>query len=325
MRRARVGAAAAALALLAGCLAACSGQASGTAHRAAPTPAPMAIDQDFPDPSVLATGGRYVLFATNSPAYNVQLATSRDLTTWQVKHTDALPELPAWAERGNTWAPAVTTAADGSYLMYYVARDAASQKQCIGVATSTTATGPYAPVGRAPLVCNLAEGGDIDPYPFTDADGARYLVWKGDGNCCGLDTWIQIARLSADGRALAGPPTRLIKQGQSWEGNLVEAPVLVRHGGRYVLFYSANDYGGDDYAIGWAGSASLLGPYTKNPAPLLSTASSHSRYLGPGGEDVVTTRGGAQYLVFHSWDPAYSYRGVDVAPLHWSGDTPRVG
>lgn len=323
MTRARRAALAVAAILACGCLAACTAQAADPAPTSTPE-AHVLIDQDFPDPGVIADGGTYYAFATNSPGFNVQRATSTDLRHWTVDVADALPELPAWAQRGATWAPAVAKFG-AQYLMFYVARDAASQRQCIGLAAAATAAGPYAPVGDTPFVCDVAEGGDIDPYVFTDDDdGARYLLWKGDGNCCGLDTWIQVAPLAADGRSLTGAPTRLIKQDQSWEGHVVEAPVLVKHAGEYVLLYSANDYGGDAYAIGWASSSSLTGPFAKHPQPLLSTASSGGRYRGPGGEDVVTKPDGTQLLVFHAWDPAYVYRGMDALSLTWSNGAPKL-
>ena len=47
-------------------------------------------------------------------------------------------------------------------------------------------------------------------------------------------------------------PTRLIRGDLPWEGRLVEAPTLLKRDGRYHLFYSANEYGGTAYAIGWA-------------------------------------------------------------------------
>ncbi len=172
------------------------------------------------------------------------MATSTDLKTWDVQVQDPLPELPAWATNGHTWAPDVTAGPDG-YLMYLTARSVVPALQCIGVARSTSPTGPFRPVGDEPLICPEDEGGAIDAASYVEPDGKRYLLWKNDGNCCGKDTWLNLQPLSADGLKLTGPPVRLVMQDQPWEGNLVEAPTLVRHGSSYVLFYSANDYGGD--------------------------------------------------------------------------------
>lgn len=249
---------------------------------------------------------------------NIQMARGADLQTWTVTGQDALPKLPAWASTGRTWAPDVSESG-GRAIMYFTAEHTDSGRQCIGVATSDALDGVYTPSDGPPLVCPVDEGGAIDPSTFTDADGTRYLLWKTDGNCCGLDTWIEIAPLAADGLSLAGEPTRLIRQTLAWEGSLVEAPTLVRHGDDYVLFYSANDYGGDAYAVGAATSATLLGPYTKQAGPVLSTVSSDGALRGPGGQDVVSTDEGDRF-VFHSWDEQYIYRGMNVGTLDWSGD-----
>jgi arabinan endo-1,5-alpha-L-arabinosidase len=155
-----------------------------------------------------------------------------------------------------------------------------------------------------------------------DADGTRYLVWKNDGNCCGEDTWLQLQKTSADGLKLAGPPVKLVKEDQSWEGNLVEAPTLVRHGSQYTLLYSANSYSGDKYVTGYATAPELSGPYTKSPQPLLSTST--TGIIGPGGQDVVQGPGGSDYLAVHGWDEGLSKRELYLLPLSWQGAKPVV-
>ncbi|MFF1573412.1 glycoside hydrolase family 43 protein [Leifsonia sp. NPDC058292] len=281
------------------------------------------IDQDFADPGVIVDGDTAYAFATNTPGFAVRAATSHDMRQWTVSDKDALTALPAWASPGKTWAPDVVKVDDG-YVMYLTAKESSSAYQCIGTATSSTAGGPYTGVGAEPLVCPHDAGGAIDASTFRDDDGALYLVWKTDGNCCGLDTWIELAPLSADGLSLTGPAVRLLDQGRAWEGDLIEAPYLVKRSGEYVLFYSANDYATDRYAIGVATASALAGPYQPSDSPFLSTESSKGRYLGPGGQSVVTLDG-KDWLVFHSWDEAYSYRGMVVRPLAWAGATPSLG
>jgi arabinan endo-1,5-alpha-L-arabinosidase len=288
-----------------------------------PTTAPFLLDQDFPDPDVLQADGEYAAFATNTPGINVQVATSDDLSDWEVSAEDALPKLPAWASGGRTWAPDVSALPDGGYAMYFVAEDTASAKQCIGMATADDVTGPYTAGTGDPVVCTVDEGGAIDPAVFTDDDGTRYLVWKNDGNCCAMDTWIQIAPLNADGTALAAPATKLFKETEEWEGQLVEAPVLIKHDDTYVIFYSANNYATDEYAIGVATSPTITGPYVKEPEPLLSSASSDGLFIGPGGQDVLSTPDG-DVLFFHGWNELQMYRGMYSVPLEWNGDKPSV-
>jgi len=295
-------------------------------HSGQPAKKPLAslvLDQDFPDPDVLAVAGAYYGYATqpSDGSANLSLATSTDLRTWHPVPKDPLPTLPAWAAKGRTWAPDVS-AAPGGFVMYFTAHSIDPDRQCIGVARSPRPEGPFIAVGTKPLVCPAADGGAIDPASFVDTDGKRYLLWKNDGNCCGLDTWLHVQPMSSDGLTLTGPPTKLVKQDQAWEGNLVEAPTLVHHGSAYVLFYSANDYSGGSYATGYASSAHVDGPYRKASGPLLTTAA--TKVTGPGGQDVVTDTQGRTVIVFHGWDPAVVYRGLYVAGLTWRGDVPVV-
>jgi arabinan endo-1,5-alpha-L-arabinosidase len=321
--------------LLALALAGCAGgQADAPSDGTTPADATsatddFAIDQNFPDPDVLAVGDGFYAYATNGAGFNVQTAVSADLDSWEVQTTDALPALPYWALPGKTWAPDVSESSPGTFVMYFTVASKSPALQCIGAATATSPEGPFAPVGDGPVVCPPDEGGAIDSATFVDDDGTRYLLWKNDGNCCGLDTWLQIAELSEDGTALVGETTRLLMQDRDWEGNLIEAPTLVKRDGVYVLLYSANDYGGDAYATGFATAPSVRGPFVKAEGPLLTTELSGGRYLGPGGQDVVSVAGGVgadatDVLVFHSWDSLFIQRGVNVVPLDWADGVPSV-
>jgi beta-xylosidase len=252
----------------------------------------------------------------------VRVARSDDLVEWETL-PDALPDLPSWVRPGKTWAPEVTEIAPGRYVMYFTATNVRPVLQCIGTATATSPEGPFTAVGAGMLVCPAEQGGAIDASTFQDADGTRYLLWKNDGNCCGLDTWIQIAPLAADGLSLTAPPTKLVRQDQEWEGDLVEAPTLVLRDGVHTLLYSANDYGGPGYAIGYATAPSVLGPYTKAEDPLLTTRDA-PELVGPGGQDVVVGPDGEDRLVFHSWYLDRTYRGMNVLPVTWEDGAPTV-
>lgn len=291
----------------------------------APAQAEPVIDQDFPDPDTLLVDGTTYAYATQPTVQgtNVQMARSTDLATWEIVDKDPLPTLPAWATTGRTWAPEVAAVGDG-YVMYMTARSIDPDLQCIGAATATSPEGPFTPAGDEPMVCPEDLGGAIDAATFVDSDGTLHLLWKNDGNCCGLDTWIYLQELSSDGLSLVGEPTQLIQQDQPWEGDLVEAPTLIERDGTFFLFYSANGYGGDAYATGYATATSLTGPYTKSAEPFLSTENTDGRYTGPGGQDVLTDAEGNDHILFHDWDPAVIYRGIHVADLTFEGGKPVV-
>lgn len=281
------------------------------------------IGDDFPDPDVLEVDGTYYAYATNGNLKNVRVARSTDLLAWE-ELPDALPQLPSWVVPGKTWAPEVTEIEPGRFVLYFTATSFRPYVQCVGVAVADSPEGPFEVVGDAMLVCPDEEGGAIDASTFRADDGTWHLLWKNDGNCCGHDTWLYRAPLTPDGTALAGEPVRMVKQDLPWEGQLVEAPTLVERDGTFVLLYSANSYGGAEYAIGYATAPSLDGPWEKSPEPLLATATFDGRYVGPGGQDVVVGPDGRDRLVFHSWYGENTYRAMNVLPLVWHDGRPEV-
>jgi arabinan endo-1,5-alpha-L-arabinosidase len=299
------------------------------AHGIAPV-----IDDNFADPDILVVKGVYYAYATNNEGQNVQLRTSRDLKHW-TRHPDVAPVLGDWvgpcsfAPGGPTdncvWAPRVEKVA-GGYALYYTARDATSPRQCIGVATSTSPLGPFKPVGSEPLVCPNGENGTTDLGGAIDAgtyseNGQQYLLWKADGNCCeGKTAIIYLQKMSADGRTLTGPPVELIRRDQPYEGNVVEAPTLLKRHGTYYLFYSANDFFGANYRTAYATSSTLEGPYTKAKTELMTTDRFQERVRGPGGQAIFPNRDGSTSIAFHGWDPTYTYRAMYVSTLAWSAD-----
>ncbi|MEU6733348.1 family 43 glycosylhydrolase [Streptomyces physcomitrii] len=295
-----------------------------TGSPAAAAAAGPVLDRNFPDPDVVKEGGTYHAYATNGEGKNIQHATSTDLKSWTYGAADVLPALGAWArpDRGLVWAPEVFDNGAG-FTMWYVARDQASDKQCIGVATAASASGPFQPVGSGPLVCPAADGGAIDPASYTEG-GRRYLLWKNDGNCCALDTWLHLQAVSADGTATTGGAVRLIRQDRAWEGNVIEAPTLVKRDGHYVLFYSADSYADERYKTSYAVATALEGPYTKAANPLMTTDTFGGTVIGPGGQDVVTGPDGRDRILFHGWSADHSRRALYAADLGWANGYPVV-
>jgi arabinan endo-1,5-alpha-L-arabinosidase len=251
---------------------------------------------DAADPYV-AIDDQPWLFTTNTAAGNVPVVTG-GLASDAVVVADALPRLPEWAEPGFTWAPAVTS--DTGWVLAFTARHAASGRQCIGVATSPVAGGPYSPAAE-PLVCDIDRGGSIDPSFVTDDAGVQWLLYKDDGNCCGLPTTLHAVPLTRDATALAGPAADLISADLPWEAGLVEAPSMAKVGDRWLLLYSANRWDSAEYAVGAAWCASPAGPCEKQSAPALTAGGGLD---GPGGvEFVSTSRPDRLMVTFHAWPP----------------------
>jgi hypothetical protein len=210
--------------------------------------------------------------------------------------------------------------ADGvHYNIYYTAWSKTDGRQHIGVGQSTTPKGPFTAIGATPLVDQANLGGAIDSSVFTESNGKRYLVWKNDGNAIGRVTNVYVQQLSSDGLSFVGAPTTLLHNDQPWEGSLIEAPEILKHGGKYYLFYSANGYGSSAYAIGYAVSDSLTGPYTKPPGPWVGTVGD---VIGPGGESFTVGPDGNTWMLYHSWENDFSYRSMSADEVIWNGDVP---
>jgi beta-xylosidase len=252
---------------------------------------------DFADPFVLRVGDGYYGYSTNAGGGNVQLIHADSLGDWQWVG-NALPALPAWAVPNRTWSPAVL-AVEGGFVLYYTVRDAASGRQCVSVASSTSAAGPFADESAGPLVCQIDLAGSIDPSPFVDADGQAYLLWRSDAVPGRL--WSQ--PLGPDRRSLVGAPAQLLVSDQSWEQGVIEAPAMVRAGaaGSYYLFYSASSWNSSRYAIGYATCSGPMGPCTRvtTHGPLLAT---QPGMVGPGGQEFFTDAAGSLTVAFHAWD-----------------------
>jgi hypothetical protein len=128
-----------------------------------------------------------------------------------------------------------------------------------------------------------------------------YLLWKNDGNCCGKDTYLYSQRLADDGLSLTGRSARLVKQDAAWEGNLVEAPTLWREADALYLFFSANDYASEAYAIGYATCQTPLGPCADAPEnPIVRTA---CEAAGPGHQSLFRDGEGRTWMIYHAWPP----------------------
>lgn len=282
---------------------------------------------DFPDPHVLVVDGTYFAYATNTGTSNVPVLRSTNLVAWD-RIGDALPALPRWAvpNFGSTWAPGVT-AVDEGVILYFVARDAVSERQCIGAAVADAPEGPFRDDATEPLVCQVEIGGSIDPYPFTDDDGQRYLYWKNDGNCCAKPVGLWVQPLSGDGLSLEGKPTELLRRDQPWEIPLIENPAMVLHGGTYYLFYSGNWWESHEYAVGYAVCESAAGPCHK---PLSEPIFSFTpEVMGPGGQAFFTDAAGTVWMAYHAWTgPDVGYpsgvRSLRIEPVRFEDGRPVI-
>jgi beta-xylosidase len=257
---------------------------------------------NFPDPFLLQVGDTWYAYATNGAGRNIQVATSTDLVNWDLQR-DGMPGLAPWIQfsSADVWAPEVLQIGE-QYLLYYTARDKASGKQCVGVAVSDQPRGIFQDTREEPLVCQSDEGGTIDASPFRDGE-KLYLFYKNDGNCCGFPTYIYVQEMAPDGLSMAGEATRLVRNDERWEGQVIEAPTMVVEDGSYYLFFSANSYAGVEYAVGYALCETVTGPCEDAPEnPILaSRMNERPIVVGPGHQTVIEVDG-QDWLVYHAWE-----------------------
>lgn len=114
-----------------------------------------------------------------------------------------------------------------------------------------------------------------------------------------MTTPIHAQRISEEGE-LIGQDTCVLTNDLAWEGHLIEGPWVTHQEGRYWLFYAGNDFGTPAYGIGVAVADHPLGPYVKQPEPLLKTTRS---WWAPGHASVAPGLDGAPQLFFHAFLP----------------------
>jgi beta-xylosidase len=305
--------------------------ATGTAVTDVPADAGPTYDNpvyhsDFPDPFVLRVDDTYYAYSTSSGSANIPIITSNDLVEWRYIG-DALPALPPWVSLGvGVWAPAVLPT-DAGYVLYYTPEVEELGRRCISRAVGDAPDGLYVDDSEEPLVCQTDLGGSIDPYAFVDVDGTPYLLWKNDGNCCGLPVKIWIQALSEDGLSLVGSPVELIERDQAWERPLIENPAMWQHEGNYYLFYSGNRWESHEYAVGYAVCEAITGPCEKPQAePIFSFT---PEVMGPGGETLFTDTENNLWMAYHAWTgPHVGYpaglRSLRIDPVTFEAGEPVI-
>ncbi|MFF0342588.1 glycoside hydrolase family 43 protein [Kribbella sp. NPDC004875] len=312
------------------------------AEAAAPEPV-YAPDNSVADPGILRSGGDFYAFTTG-PNGRVSRGDTAS-GPWSSVGT-ALETAPAWMDTtADVWAPDAWQTSAG-YVLYYsaVAKSFGGQR-CIGVATSSQAGGPYQPIGDAPLVCPdgrhggedavpgrpIAAAGVIDPSPFQDSDGNRFLLYKTQQ----IPSSLRMVALDDAGLHAAGSDSRELLR----RDGIIENPTMVQRGSQYILFASRYGYDNCSYATVWLRSTDRWNFTGATENSLMTSAG--TGLCGPGGADVTPSLDGGWRIFLHAWvcgtgttpctdaqitngDP--HRRVLYAAILNWSaGNTPSVG
>lgn len=299
------------------------------------------LDVAFGDPFVLydQETDAYYMYGTGGVEHGFVAYSSKDLKQWEHRGTVYTAQQDkSWGTK-DFWAPEVYKRG-GKYYMFYSAHwkenpNDELENYRIGIAASTHPTGPFIDLTGRPL---FDPGYPIiDGNVYSAEDGRLYLYYS---RCCyknpvqseiaawakqqGMydeieESWIYGVELASDFSHVIGEPTLLLRPPVSmddkqseWESRSVtsgevnrrwtEGSYLFKHNNLYYMMYSANHFGGENYAVGYATASNPLGPFEKSATnPILQKNISHGGIVsGTGHNSLLRDKEGKVWCVYHA-------------------------
>lgn len=296
---------------------------------------------EFGDPYILNDGsGKFFMYGTGGGAKDGFSAySSTDLINWkpegQVYHGNTGD---SWAV-SSFWAPEVYKFGEQYYMFFSADWKVNPTNELenfkIGVAVADGPTGPFRELEDKPI---FDPGYPIlDANVFRDDDGKFYLfysracyehpvaseiaVWAKEKGWYEEieESWVYGVELKKDFSGVIGDPVLLLRPPLSmddvnaeWESRSVtsgevnrrwtEGSFTFKHGDTYYMMYSANFYGGENYAVGYATADSVLGPYKKSDAnPILEKNTDRGGEVTGTGHNSLVFLGDSTkfYTVYH--------------------------
>lgn len=165
--------------------------------------------------------------------------------------------------------------------------------------------------------------GGIDPHPYVDEDGTKYLFWvdcRGSDRLVGvkMDNWLKPDWSTATALTYHTYYTvddwKAEKQGQTVEKvtyeltnvSINEGPQVIKHNDKYYLTFSVNSYNDSSYQVAQAVSDNVLGPYRKlteeEGGIVISGGTAGSQEISGTGHHTMLEVGGKLYIVYHRHD-----------------------
>ncbi|WP_066839270.1 glycoside hydrolase family 43 protein [Rufibacter ruber] len=299
------------------------------------------LNVKFGDPYVLydKASKLYYMYGTGGGAKKgFATYSSPDLVNWKNEGQVFYGNTPGSWDVKNFWAPEVYEV-KGKYYMFYSAdwrHNPTNELENfrIGVAVSDKPTGPFKNISDKPL---FDPGYPIiDANVYFEPNGKMYLYYS---RCCykhpvesevatwakktGLyqeieESWIYGVELKPDFSGVIGepvlllrPPVKMNDAQSEWESRSVtskevnrrwtEGSYTFKHGDQYYMMYSANHFGGENYAVGYATAKSPLGPFkkaTNNPI-LEKNTGKGGDVTGTGHNSIAFAPDGKMFCVYH--------------------------
>lgn len=318
----------------------------------------------FGDPYILfdKASNKYYMYGTGAGAKDgFSSYSSSDLINWQSEGQVYFGNKKGSWGIGDFWAPEVYHYKNKYYMLYSAqwghnpAHELENFK--IGVAVSDNPAGPFIDIADKPL---FDPGYPvIDANVYFDPNGKLYLYYS---RCCYKnpvksevadwakekgwfneieESWVYGIEIKPDFSGVTGspvlllrPPLKMDDPQAEWESRSVtskevnrrwtEGSFTFKKGNTYYMMYSANFFGGENYAIGYATSKHPLGPYVKaaNNPVLQKNTGQGGGVSGTGHNSVVWSPDGKQmFCVYHGRTTASGKnRVVFIDRMHISTD-----
>jgi len=214
-----------------------------------------------------------------------------DMVNWTDRGTPLSLQTFSWAKK-DAWAGQCIFR-NGKFYWYVPMNESGGKGMSIGVAVSTSPTGPFSDAIGKPLV--HSGNGDIDPTVYIDDDGQAYLYW---GN-----PYLKYVKLNEDMISYSGDVitvpldaegfSRRIKDADKRPSEYEEGPWLYKRNSLYYLLYPA---GGVPEHLAYSTAASATGPwvYRDTIMPVIKQGGAFTNHPG------IIDYKGRSYLFYHN-------------------------
>nr|WP_321408391.1 glycoside hydrolase family 43 protein [uncultured Carboxylicivirga sp.] len=293
------------------------------------------------DPFILlGSDGKYYMYGTSENLNGFKAYSSTDLVNWKDRGVILdTNDANTWGI-DCFWAPEVYEK-DGKYYLWYSSNwkynpTNEGENFRIGVAISDSPVGPFKNLYNRPVFDPGYPIIDANLF-FDDEQNKIYLYYS---RCCYKnpvesdlsewakekgwyneieESWIYGVEIKADYSGVVGEPQLLLRPPVKkedpqfeWESRSVtnheinrrwsEGSFIFKENGRLYLMYSANYFGGKDYAVGYATGNHPLGPFekaTNNPV-LQKNTDKGGIVTGTGHNMVLTLPDNKRVCVYHA-------------------------
>lgn len=296
----------------------------------------------FGDPFVLYNNSdnTYYMYGTSGGLNGFKAYSSKDLCNWEdrgVIYDNR--QITSWGV-DCFWAPEAYER-DGKFYLWYSANwkhnpTDEGENFRIGVAVADNPVGPFTDLYDRPIFDPGYPIIDANLY-FDDETGKVYLYYS---RCCYKnpveseisewakakgwfqeieESWVYGVEIKSDFSGIIGepqlllrPPLKLDDSQAEWESRSVtsqevnrrwtEGSFLFKEKDTYYMMYSANYFGGKNYAVGYATSKHPLGPFQKaaNNPVLQKNTEEGGDVTGTGHNMVLTLPDGQRLCVYHA-------------------------